>query len=64
MEKGLLNFTSHRIWTALQVAGTGGSRAGWRSGALLMFSVSTLEASSGKSGRIPLKWRRTILAVI
>lgn len=64
MEKGPLNFTSQRMWTAPQAAGWGGPGAERRSGVLHAFSVSTLRANSGKSCSSPLKWRRTILVVI
>lgn len=55
MEKGLLNFTSLLTRTALQAAGSGEPTAERHSDALLMFSLCTLEANSGKSCRIPLK---------
>lgn len=63
MENGPLNFTSLRFWTP-PAAAWGPFRLPGPSGPLLPVWVSTLEASSGKSCRSPLKCRRTILGVI
>lgn len=63
MENGPLNFTS-LLFRTLQAAASGAIRLTCPSELLLLVSASSLEASSGKSCRIPLKCLRTIFGVI